>query len=123
MAHLLTHDLWRWITVAAVVIGFIGCVIFVIRYHVATGGKWQNNRFGRYLMTRKLLLGILFGFVLINRFVEEWPGRRPILALLMLAFALQTFVPLKILLDTQERPDHDNERDSRTGGRRTDAGQ
>lgn len=93
---------WDWVTLGAVVLGLIGALLFVVRLQVAAGWDWWGNPFGRFLMTRKLLLAALFGVVLTNRAAGDWPAREAVTALLMVAFAVQTFVPYRLLMKVQE---------------------
>lgn len=95
------HPVWTWITIGAVVLGFIAAVWFIIRYWIEAGRDAWRNPFGRYLLQRKIVLASLFGLVLINQIVGQWPGRRIALAVVMVAFALQTFVPYRLLMDAQ----------------------
>lgn len=108
MREILESPFWGWLTMGSVVIGFVACIAFVVRYQIEVGWSWwrlhtgKPNRFGRYLMFRKLLLACLFGLVLTNRLIGTgWPGRDVFTALLMLAFALQTFMPYRLLLSAQ----------------------
>lgn len=93
---------WTYAIMVTVAVGLVACVVFVVDYHRRTGGGWRHNRFGRYLMTRKILLGCLFALVLINSTIgRDWPLRQPLTFVLMSAFALQTFWPYRLLLEAQ----------------------
>lgn len=100
MTELLAHPAWMWVTMAAVVVGFIACVWFVIQLQTEAGWSWWDNPFGRFLMVRKILLALLFLLVMLNRVGPEWWDlwRIPLTAILMSAFALQTFVPYRLLV-------------------------
>jgi hypothetical protein len=95
------------LTLGAVIVGLIAALAFVIRYQYEVGFSWwrhadgTENSFGRFLMIRKLLLAALFAIVLLNRTVPGWTGQRMVTALLMVAFAVQTFVPYRLLLSAQ----------------------
>lgn len=113
MRYYLEHPFWEWLTIGSVIVGFIACIVFLVRYlHEAGRDAWRNP-FGRYLIQRKALLAVLFGVVLANRTFGSWAARDVVTALLMLAFALQTFVPYRLLVDAQkahseeEAPSHD----------------
>lgn len=99
----LLHPVWEWITIGAVVLGFVAAVWFVTRLQMKAGWGWRLNPFGRYLMTRKVMLAALFGLVLFNRVAPDWWELvRPIItAVLMTCFALQTFVPYRLLMKAQ----------------------
>lgn len=101
MTAFLTHPFWIWLTVVAVVLGFVACVSFVARFLYTSGRDAWRNPFGKYLIVRKGLLGTLFALILMNATLGEWTGRRPVTAVLMLAFALHTFVPYRLLMDAQ----------------------
>lgn len=102
----LEHEMWKWVTIASVVVGMIASVWFVVRYLSEAGKAAYRNPFGRYLLQRKIILASLFGVVLSNQIFGQWPGRRMAVALLMVAFALQTFVPYRLLMDAQRAHDH-----------------
>jgi hypothetical protein len=93
---------WRYVTMAAVVVGFTAATTFVVALQAEAGWDWWRNPFGRFLMTRKILLSCLFALVMVNSLIPVWPGRRMVTALLMLAFAVQTFVPYRLLMRAQE---------------------
>lgn len=99
----LTHPFWTWVTMAAVVVGLVAAIFFVVRLQFEAGWSWWRNPFGRYLMTRKLLLGALFTVVLFNRIAPDWWNvlRPAVTAVLMTAFALQTFIPYRLLMKAQ----------------------
>lgn len=103
----LLHPVWTWITMAAVVVGLVAAVWFVIRLQMEAGWSWRTNPFGRYLMTRKALLAVLFLVVILNRIGPDWWDllRAPVTAVLMAAFALQTFVPYRLLMAAQRAHD------------------
>lgn len=98
----LTWHGWHLITIGACAIGWLAALLFVIRYQINSGGTWRNNPFGRFLMTRKLLLLGLFSLILSNRLIPGWDWRMPLTAILMVAFAVQTFVPYRLLVEAQQ---------------------
>lgn len=100
---------WNYITIGACAVGLVAALLFVIKYQVESRGAWKNNPFGRFLMTRKILLSGLFALILTNRFFPGWDWRLPITAVLMVAFALQTFVPYRLLVEAQQERAHDEE--------------
>jgi hypothetical protein len=104
---------WRLITIGACVVGLVAAVVFVVAYQVKVGWTWWRlpdgspNQFGRFLMTRKLLLASLFVLILSNRFWPDWSARPFVTATLMVLFALQTFVPYRLLMKVQDRTSPD----------------
>lgn len=110
MRAFLTHPFWIWVTMGAVVLGLVASVLFVVRYTLESGRDAWRNPFGRFLLTRKALLAALFALVLANSVWGEWLGRRPVVAILMVAFALQTFVPYRLLMDAQKAHDKEEAR-------------
>lgn len=105
MRDLFDAEFWNWLTIGSVAIGLVAALVFVIRFQIEVGWSWWNSPFGRFLMIRKLLLAALFSIVLLNRTLEDWPARQMVTALLMLAFALQTFVPYRLLVKVQKQHD------------------
>jgi hypothetical protein len=105
MRTVLDSQFWNWLTVGSVGLGLIAALVFVVRFQMEAGWSWWNSPFGRFLMVRKLLLACLFIIVLLNRVLDAWPARNMVTALLMLAFALQTFVPYRLLVKVQREHD------------------
>lgn len=108
MTEILLSPFWEYLTFASVVIGLIAALAFVARYQYQAGWSWWRhpdgtvNLFGRFLMIRKILLSALFIVVLLNRLAPAWTAREAVVALLMLAFALHTFVPYRLLTEAQK---------------------
>lgn len=102
---MLDSPFWDWMTIGAVGLGLLAALVFVIRFQIEVGWSWWRSPFGRFLMIRKALLTALFTIVLLNRIVGDWPIRGPITALLMLAFAVQTFTPYRLLMRVQREQD------------------
>lgn len=100
---------WRWVTFAACFVGLAACLWFIVAYQARVGWGWwrfpdgEPNRFGRFLMIRKLLLAGLFTLIISNRWVSAWPGRELVTAFLMWCYAAQTFVPYRLLMMVQDR--------------------
>lgn len=107
---------WYVLTGVASAIGLFACLLFVVRFHVETGGAWwkhpdgRPNPFGRFLFFRKLLLAVLFTVALANRLTPGWTGQTFVTALLFSAFAVQTFVPYRLLLQAQKEVDRSEAR-------------
>jgi hypothetical protein len=111
MGDFLSWAGWGWITIFACAVGLVAAMSFVVAYQVQVGWDWWHNPYGRYLMTRKALLAGLFVVILLNRFIPGWPARLFVTAVLMSLFALQTFVPYRLLMRVQHGADHED-----TGG-------
>jgi D-alanyl-lipoteichoic acid acyltransferase DltB (MBOAT superfamily) len=112
----LNSPFWGWLIFASVVLGLIAAALFVIRYQLEVGSRWWKNEdgtpnsFGRFLMIRKALLAGLFSLVLANWLLPDWPGRRMVTAILMFGFALQTFVPYRLLISAQRAQEKEEAR-------------
>lgn len=86
-------------------IGFIICLVFVIAFHVKTGGAWRRSEAGRWLMLGRANFMLLFGLLLlayVSSWFNTWAGARWIFLCVYGAFALQTLWPLRLLFH-QER--------------------
>ena len=104
ITEFLGHPAWEWITVVAVAVGLVASLLFVVRFQLEVGWSWWYNPFGRFLMTRKILLAALFATVLTNMVIgRSWTGREAWTAILMVAFALQTFIPSRLLARVSRR--------------------
>jgi hypothetical protein len=109
----LMWDGWDYGVVLACAVGLFACALFIIRYGVEAGRSMWDNPFGRYLMTRKLVLMALFGYILFNRWVggieleDKYPAQDLAAFVIFGAFALQTFVPYRLLMNAQHA--HDKE--------------
>ena len=101
MRGILYNEFWDWVVYAACVIGGLAALTFVVKFQIESRGAWRDNPFGRFLMTRKILLFVLFTTVMTYRLYGDWPGRRILVALMMVAFAFQTFVPYRLLMRAQ----------------------
>ena len=118
MEAALEHPMWDLLTLVAVVIGLIAALAFVIRFQYEVGFTWwrtrdgRPNHFGRFLMIRKLLLSSLFLLILANRVFPGWTGRSAVTAILMVAFALQTFVPYRLLVSAQRAQGRDRTKEA-----------
>lgn len=95
---------WGAATLAASVLGLAASLWFIGWYLWWAGADAWRNPFGRYLVTRKALLALLFATFILGRLGPEWwrEWRRPLMALLVTAFALQTFVPYRLLRMAQD---------------------
>lgn len=102
---------WNWLTVAAGVVGLAASIVFLTQYLWKAGLDAWRNPFGRYLIVRKVLLAGLFATVILNRAPWNWweSIREPAIALLITAFAVQTFWPYRLLLKAQDQAQLDKE--------------
>jgi hypothetical protein len=96
------HDLLVWhgwtdLTLLACVAGLVGCVSFVIRYHLLTRGAWRDYPEGRWMVYGRLIIAAVLLVVVANRAFPGWPARRVITFAIMAAFAAQTYWPLSLV--------------------------
>lgn len=105
-------SMWDSLALVAAVIGLALAGWFVIQYQHAVGWSWWRNPFGRFLMTRKLMLVLLFGNAIVNRmFVDNDEWRQASSAVLLTLFAVQTVVPYRLLMKAQrDMQDHEEAR-------------
>jgi len=101
MHDVLYHQLWDYLVLIACIAGLVLAAWFAISYQAQSRGAWRDTAVGRFLMTRKILLAVLFATILSYRLFGDWPGRRPIVALMLVAFAFQTYLPQKMLMEAQ----------------------
>jgi hypothetical protein len=100
--ELITSPAWDTVTMWACAVGLVACAFFVTAYQRRVGWSWTRTPYGRYLMSRKVILAALFCLILANRLLPGWPGRQMVTALLICAFAAQTFIPYRLLVKAQE---------------------
>lgn len=116
LSSFLAWEGWSFLTGVASVVGLFACLLFVARFQVETGGAWwrhpdgRPNPFGRFLFFRKALLAVLFLLALANRLAPGWEAQGFVTALLFSAFAVQTFVPYRLLLQAQNEVDRSEAR-------------
>jgi hypothetical protein len=102
--------MWDYLALTAAFIGLCLSTWFVIQYQRQVGWDWWNNPFGRFLMTRKLMLSLLFGNAIINRLViDSVTWREASGAILLTLFAVQTIVPYRLLMKAQREWQDDRE--------------
>lgn len=113
MTTMLAWPGWDYVQMAAAAVGLAAAVWFVIQVLRETGSDWKRNPFGRFLVQRKALLALLFGYMIGSRIAQggivtppTWRGQDFILAVLLACFAAQTFVPYRLLMAAQRA--HDN---------------
>lgn len=99
--NVLYHPLWDWIVFGACGVGMVLAGWFAVSYQIQSRGAWRETRAGRFLVTRKVLLFSLFASVMSYRVFGDFPGRRVLVALMLVAFAFQTWVPYRMLMDAQ----------------------
>jgi hypothetical protein len=122
LGEMVTHHWWDYLTIVACAVGMVACFIFIVAYVHRTGCDWTKSPYGRYLMTRKVLLGALYTLILVNwmsvgqtNVPDTWPGQGMVTALLMVCFSIQTFVPYRLLVKAQEEAQRNRRHDDRPG--------
>lgn len=108
MSSFLAWNGWTDLTLLACVAGLLGCVSFVVRYHLLTGGAWCRTSEGRWMVYGRLIIAAALLVVVANRAFPGWPARRVITFLIMAAFAAQTYWPLRLVNEAHK--DHKHER-------------
>lgn len=105
-------SVWDSMALGAAVIGLALAGWFVIQYQRQVGWDWWRNPFGRFLMTRKIMLVLLFGNAIVNRvFIDSATWREASSAVLLTLFAVQTIVPYRLLMKAQrDMQDHEEAR-------------
>ncbi|MDH6460102.1 hypothetical protein M2302_000253 [Micromonospora sp. A200] len=99
---------WIHLALAACVVGLGLAASFVVRYHWKTGGAWHRTPEGRWTLYRRAVESALFALTLVNYFAPGWPGRRFASFLLVTAFALQTYIPHRLLTRAQRKRDRED---------------
>jgi len=84
-------------------VGFFGCVTFVTRYVVLSGGRWKDSEVGKFFVVVYTNLGALFLLILANTVFGDWPMRKWISLFLYVAFVAQTWWPIRLLNQAQRR--------------------
>jgi hypothetical protein len=100
---------WDYGQVGAAFVGLVAAAWFVYRVFRTAGWDWRRNPFGRFLVQRKALLALFFTYMITSRFLTgaihtppAWPGQDFLLFVLLTCFALQTFVPYRLLMEAQK---------------------
>lgn len=83
--------------------GFVGCVVFVTRYVVLSGGSWRDTEAGKFLVVVYTNLAALFLLVMANQIFGDWPLRKVASLLLYTVYVAQTWWPLRLLNLAQRR--------------------
>lgn len=83
-------------------VGALGCLWFVLRYHLLTGGDWRHNPAGRHLMAFTANLGVLLGLIVVNRLSGDYPGR-VIVTMVLFAALVGQIVWRLVLLERAQR--------------------
>ena len=89
------------LTIAACIVGAVGCLGFTGAYQVKTRGRWRRSEVGRLLMLVNLDLAAIMLLILSNRLFGDWPGRTELTAGLVFAYALQPWWWLRLLWHAQ----------------------
>lgn len=97
---------WLSLIVLACWVGVALAGSFAVRYHYVTGGAWHRTPEGRWTMYRRAMEFAILGLTLINYYVPAWPGILPVSALVMCAYAAQTYVPHCLLSRAHREHNH-----------------
>lgn len=106
MSSFLNWHGWVTLIVLACWVGVVLASSFVVRYHVMTGGAWHRTPEGRWTLYRRAMEMSILGLTLINYYIPAWPGMLPISALVMAAYAVQTYVPHHLLSRAHREHEH-----------------
>lgn len=98
------------ITVLACAVGLAGCIAFGAVYHVRSGGAWWRNRglegeIGKILMAMNVALASILLLIATVRLFGDWPGRRPIVLALVVAYVLKPWWWLRVVWHAHSRQD------------------
>jgi hypothetical protein len=85
------------VIVAISAFGLIGCVLFIVAYHLRSAGDWRHNEIGIWLVTSRVNLALIFVLIISGRVFGEFPGREYMVIGFVGLFALQTFWPSKFI--------------------------
>jgi hypothetical protein len=91
-------------------VGALGCFVFVTTYWVKAHNSWMRTEPGRFLMLTYGNLGLLFLLVIANQIFDTWPGQKVVTLLLFLAFVIQSWWPLRLLMKYNGRADRSRDR-------------
>ena len=89
--------MYQWFLGSITATGLLGCITFVIRYAILSGGAWRHTEAGRFMMIVYANMGALFSSVLANLIFGDWPGRRIVTLSLFMAFVIFAWWPLRLL--------------------------
>lgn len=85
------------VTVAVCAYGLLGCLGFIVLYHVLTGGHWRDHELGWFLMVKAGDLGLILALIGATRVLGDWPGRRVAVLVLVALFALHPWWWVRIV--------------------------
>lgn len=78
-------------------LGFLGCLVFVVQYQRYTRGAWRDRESGRWLMIGRAEKAALFLLVTVNQVIPDWPGRQAVTLTLFGIFVALTWWPARLL--------------------------
>ena len=107
MSEFLAWPGWIDLSLLACFVGLLLAASFVVRYHHRTGGAWHRTPEGRWTLYRRAMESAVFGLTLVNYFFPTWPGALFASFLLLAGFALQTYVPHRLLTQAQRARDRE----------------
>lgn len=99
----------EWYRVASSVvsgIGLVNCLTFCVWWGIRSRMRWmrtENAEHGWFLMAVATVFGSLFGIILINQTLGEWPGRQIVSLTVFILLVLLTFWFPRILWVSRPR--------------------
>jgi len=96
--------IYRMLSLLVTIMGLVGCLTFVTRYWVLSGGRWRDTYAGRFFVVVYSNLAALFLLIIANQIFGDWPGRKVVSLALYLAYVAQTWWPIRLLSIAQQKP-------------------
>lgn len=96
-------SVYRIVLLALCFMGFLGSLVFVIRYQLRSRGAWVDSEHGKWMMIGRAEKAALFLLVMTNQVLPEWPGRQAVTLILFATFVILTWWPGR-LLSVSTRP-------------------
>jgi hypothetical protein len=79
-------------------IGIIGCLFFIVAYHIKSKGSWRKSEIGWFFIAFWATLGALFVVVFVTQiFGSDWSGRQAVALVLYVGLVVQTWWPARLL--------------------------
>lgn len=96
-------DVLDVITIAVCGYGMLGCLAFVVLYHVLTGGHWRDHEVGWFLMVKAADFALILALIGATRLFGDWTGRRFSVLVLVAVFALHPWWWLRFVWHAHPR--------------------
>lgn len=90
-------NLYLWYLTILTVLGLAGCLLFIGGYWWVTKGGWIREEPGQFMMTYTGSVAGLLTIILLNQWLGDWGLRRPVTAVVSLAFVGSLWWPLRLL--------------------------